>query len=193
MKSICVFCGSSIGSDKIFATTAKKVGELFAKENIGLVYGGGNVGLMGVIAQTMMESGARVTGIIPEFLMKKEHATLKVSKLIIVKSMHQRKAKMSKYSDGFYMLPGGLGTMEEFFEVWTWAQLDLHRKPIGVLNTNGYYNGLINFLDMAVKKGFIRKKDRNIIIVEKDPKNLLKSMQKEFVKNHRDGKLMEKS
>ena len=157
MKSICVFCGSSTGSDKIFSSTAEKVGKLFVKEKIDLVYGGGNVGLMGVIAQTMMNGGGKVTGIMPEFLLKKEHATLKITKLVMVKSMHQRKAKMSEYSDGFYMLPGGLGTMEEFFEVWTWAQLDLHRKPIGVLNTAGYYNGLIKFLDMAVSKGFIRK------------------------------------
>lgn len=186
MKSICVFCGSSKGTDKIFSLTAKKVGRLLVKENIELIYGGGNVGLMGSLAETVMKKGGRVTGIIPDFLMRREHATLEISKLIIVKSMHERKAKMSEYSDGFIIMPGGLGTLEEFFEVWTWEQLRLHMKPIGVLNVGEYFNELIDFLDKAVKKGFIKKEDRDLIIVEEEPKKLLKEMQKLHIVNNID-------
>lgn len=193
MKSICVFCGSSKGTDKIFSSTAKKVGRLLVKENIDLIYGGGNVGLMGSLAETVMEKGGRVTGIIPEFLMRREHATLEISRLIIVKSMHERKAKMSEYSDGFIIMPGGLGTLEEFFEVWTWEQLRLHMKPIGVLNIEGYYNDLIRFLNKAVKKGFIRKEDRDLIIVEEEPKKLLNNMRKHYKANNVDKDLVKKT
>ena len=193
MKSICVFCGSSKGTDKIFSSTAKKVGRLLVKENIDLIYGGGNIGLMGSLAETVMEKGGRVTGIIPEFLMRREHATLEISRLIIVKSMHERKAKMSEYSDGFIIMPGGLGTLEEFFEVWTWEQLRLHMKPIGVLNIEGYYNDLIRFLNKAVKKGFIRKEDRDLIIVEEEPKKLLNNMRKHYKANNVDKDLVKKT
>ncbi len=186
MKSICVFCGSSKGTDKIFSSTAKKVGRLLVKENMDLVYGGGNVGLMGSLAETVMEKGGRVTGIIPEFLMRREHATLEISRLIIVKSMHERKAKMSEYSDGFIIMPGGLGTLEEFFEVWTWEQLRLHMKPIGVLNIDGYFNDLIKFLNKAVRKGFIRKEDRELILVDEDPGKLLKNMKRHYKANNID-------
>ena len=186
MKSICVFCGSSKGINKIFSSTAKKVGRLLVKENIDLIYGGGNVGLMGSLAESVMKKGGRATGIIPEFLMRREHATLEISKLVIVESMHERKAKMSEYSDGFIIMPGGLGTLEEFFEVWTWEQLRLHMKPIGVLNIDGYYNDLIKFLNKAVKKGFIRKEDRDLIIIDDDPKKLLSKMKKHYRTNNVD-------
>lgn len=193
MRSICVFCGSNTGDNKIFASTAKKVAKILLKEKIDFVYGGGNVGLMGILAGDIMDGGGNVTGIIPEFLMRKEHANLKISKLILVKSMHERKAKMSELSDGFLVMPGGLGTLEEFFEVWTWAQLKLHNKPIGILNTGGYYDGLLKFLNNSVKKGFIKKHDRNIIFKEEDPKKLLKLMQKHYVENHKDKQIEERS
>ena len=193
MKSVCVFCGSSIGSDKIFGDTAKKVAKVFLKEEIEFVYGGGNVGLMGIIAETIMKGGGKVTGVMPEFLMRKEHANLEITKLILVKSMHERKAKMSELSDGFMVMPGGLGTLEEFFEVWTWAQLELHVKPIGILNTDGYYNGIIKFIDKAVKKGFIKKTDRDLIYIEDEPRKLLKLMREHFTENHRNGQVKEKS
>lgn len=193
MKSVCVFCGSSIGSDKVFASSAKKVGEVFLKESIEFVYGGGNVGLMGIIADIIMKGGGKVTGVMPEFLMRKEHASLEITKLILVQSMHERKAKMSELSDGFMIMPGGLGTLEEFFEVWTWAQLELHIKPIGVLNTDGYYDGLIKFINKAVKKGFIRKADRDLIYIEEDPKKLLSLMRDHFTGNYKNGRLKEKS
>ncbi len=186
MKSICVFCGSNKGIDKVFLLTAKKVARLLVKENIELIYGGGNIGLMGALAETVMKKGGNVTGIMPEFLMRREHATLKISKLIIVKSMHERKAKMSELSDGFIVMPGGLGTLEEFFEVWTWEQLRLHMKPIGVLNIDGYFNELIKFLNKAVKLGFIKKEDRELIIVEEDQIKLLKRMQKHYKVNNID-------
>jgi uncharacterized protein (TIGR00730 family) len=129
----------------------------------------------------------------PEFLMRKEHANLEISKLILVQSMHERKAKMSELSDGFMVMPGGLGTLEEFFEVWTWAQLELHVKPIGILNTVGYYDSLIKFIDKAVKKGFIKKADRDLIYIEEEPKKLLKLMRAHFTENHKNSQLKEKS
>lgn len=193
MKSVCVFCGSSHGTDKVFESSAKKAAKVFLKEGVEFVYGGGNVGLMGVMAETIMNGGGKVTGVMPEFLMRKEHANLEISKLILVQSMHERKAKMSELSDGFMVMPGGLGTLEEFFEVWTWAQLELHVKPMGILNTDGYYDGLIRFIDKAVKKGFIKKADRDLIYIEEEPKKLLKLMREHFTENHKNGRLKEKS
>jgi len=193
MKSICVFCGSSPGSDKEFAEETKKLAALFLKENIELVYGGGNIGLMGVIAGAMMEGGGKVTGIMPEFLMRREHADLEITKLILVQSMHERKAMMSELSNGFIVLPGGLGTLEEFFEVWTWEQLRLHNKPIGVLNTGGYYDGMIKFLDHSVEKGFLRKEDRDLILIDDDPGQLLVKMQARYTENHTDPDIEEKT
>ena len=182
-----------MGNDKKFAITAKKVGKLFLKEGIEFVYGGGNVGLMGIIAGTIMDGGGRAIGIMPEFLMRKEHASLEITELVLVESMHERKAKMSDFSDGFWIMPGGLGTLEEFFEVWTWSQLQLHDKPIGILNVGGYYNGLIKFIDSAVKKGFIKKKDRDIIYIEESPKKLLKLLRKHYKENPKDKLIEEKS
>src|SRR5690606_20357807 len=180
MKSICVFCGSSPGSDKEFAEETKKLAALFLKENIELVYGGGNIGLMGVIAGAMMEGGGKVTGIMPEFLMRREHADLEITKLILVQSMHERKAMMSELSNAFVILPGGIGTLEEFFEVWTWEQLRLHNKPIGVLNISGYYDDMIKFLDNSVEKSFLRKADRDLILIDDDPTKLLIKMQARY-------------
>lgn len=193
MKSICVFCGSSPGSDKEFAEETKKLAELFLKENIELVYGGGNIGLMGVIAGTMMEGGGKVTGIMPEFLMRREHADLEITKLILVQSMHERKAMMSELSNAFIILPGGIGTLEEFFEVWTWEQLRLHNKPIGVLNISGYYDDMIKFLDNSVEKSFLRKADRDLILIDDDPTKLLIKMQARYTENHTDPNIEEKT
>lgn len=182
-----------MGSDEVFADETRKLARLFLKEKIELVYGGGNVGLMGIIAGVMMEGGGIVKGIMPEFLMRREHADLEITKLILVQSMHERKAMMSELSHAFIILPGGIGTMEEFFEVWTWEQLRLHNKPIGVLNIDGYYDPLIKFLDRSVKKGFLRKEDRELILVEEEPKKLLKKMKKHYKENHTDPDIEEKT
>ena len=182
MKSICVFCGSRMGADKVYEKTADRLGQLLVKKNIDLVYGGGNIGLMGILATRVMKDGGRVTGIIPHFLSRREHANLAISRLILVDSMHERKAKMLELSDAYIVMPGGLGTMEEFFEAWTWAQLKLHSMPIGVLNTKGYYMMLLKFLDRSVKNGFVKKRDRDIILTGRKPGKLLKDMQELYIR-----------
>lgn len=179
MKSICVFCGSNSGKGVKHLLAAQSLGKILAKENITLVYGGGNVGVMGEIANTVLQYNGKVIGIIPEDLVAREAALKEVTELIIVKSMHERKAKMSELSDGFIVLSGGIGTLEEFFEVWTWAQLGIHGKPIGILNIDGYYDLMIEFINNCVKQEFVHEKNLDMIIIEKDPETLLQKM-KEF-------------
>ena len=149
------------------------MGRELVERNYGLVYGGGNVGLMKVIADTVLELGGYVTGVIPDSLVSREVAHLGLSDLRIVESMHERKAMMAQLSDGFIAMPGGIGTMEEFFEVLSWAQLGIHRKPCGLLNTAGYYDPLIEFLDQAVKHDFIRQKHRSLLILANEPPEIL--------------------
>lgn len=155
MKSICIFCGSATGNDPEFHRIAEETGKYFADNNIRLIYGGGNVGLMGVVSNTVMKSGGETTGVIPQFMMNKEIANFNITELIEVRSMHERKAKMADLADGFVVLPGGIGTMDEFFEIWTWKQLKLHSKPIGILNFNGYYDPLLNFIKDMISQGFL--------------------------------------
>src|SRR5919108_877344 len=177
-NKICVFTGSRNGSRSEYAEAAKRLGQLLVERGYGLVYGGGNVGLMNVIANTMLEFDGHVTGVIPDSLVGKEVAHLGVSDLRVVSSMHERKALMAELSDGFIAMPGGIGTMEEFFEVLSWAQLGIHAKPCGLLNVSGYYDPLIQFLDHAVSEDFIKPKHRALMIVEAEPGKLLDRFEK---------------
>ena len=170
---ICVFTGSRHGQLPEYADAAKTLGDELVARGYGLVYGGGNVGLMTVIADAVLELSGHVTGVIPNSLVSKEVAHLGLSDLRIVDSMHERKALMAELSDGFIAMPGGIGTMEEFFEVLSWAQLGLHEKPCALLNVAGYYNPLVQFLDHAVEQDFIKPKHRALMIVESDPGRLL--------------------
>ncbi len=176
MKSICVFCGSNPGNDPAYLEAATSAGLYLAKNNIGLVFGGGRVGLMGRIADTVMENGGRVTGIIPRDLAEKEVAHENLTELHIVGSMHQRKAMMAKLSDGFIAMPGGFGTFEEICEVITWTQLGFQDKPCGILNMNGYYDPMIRLFDKAVAEGFIREMHRELVIVGEEIESLVEAM-----------------
>jgi uncharacterized protein (TIGR00730 family) len=176
MKNITVFCGSSLGTEPEFENQAKKLGQTLALEKIGLVYGGAKIGLMGAVAQGALESQGEVIGIIPRFLQKKEVVHEELSELIIVESMHERKQKMFDLSDGFIILPGGLGTLEEFFEVLTWAQLGRHKKPIGILNTNGYYDELFSFIHKMIDKQFVRPLNLELFLVSESIDGLLIKM-----------------
>jgi uncharacterized protein (TIGR00730 family) len=172
-RKICVFTGSRHGSRPQYAEAAAALGREIVRRGYGLVYGGGNVGLMTVIADTVLDSGGPVTGVIPHALVTKEVAHRRLSDLRMVGSMHERKAVMAELSDGFIAMPGGIGTMEEFFEVLSWAQLGLHEKPCGLLNVSGYYDRLIEFLDGAVAEDFLKPKHRALMIVEAHPGKLL--------------------
>jgi uncharacterized protein (TIGR00730 family) len=170
---LCVFTGSRSGTQPNYADAARDLGRLLVERDYGLVYGGGNVGLMAIIADTVLELQGHVTGVIPDALVSKEVAHAGLSELRVVQSMHERKALMAELSDGFIAMPGGIGTMEEFFEVLSWAQLGIHEKPCGLLNVSGYYDHLIRFMDMAVEQDFLRPKHRALLIVETEPNRLL--------------------
>ena len=173
MRSICVFCGSSPGAQSVYADAAREMGRTLAERRIRLVYGGGHVGLMGVLADAAMAAGADVIGVITEGLQLREVGHKGLPDLRIVPSMHERKALMASFSDAFIALPGGAGTLDELFEAWTWTQLGIHRKPIGVLNTAGYYDPLLTFLSRAVAERFIRADDLASVVVEPEPAPLL--------------------
>ena len=173
MKKICVYCGSSPGLRPEYIAAARFLAEELLARNIGLVYGGAHVGLMGEIANTVLSGGGDVTGIIPKALVNWEVSHKGLTELIIVDSMHERKAMMADLSDGFIALPGGLGTVEELFEVLTWAQLGFHKKPCGLLNASGYYDHLSAFLDHSVSEGFVKDAHRSMLMVEENPITLL--------------------
>ncbi len=177
-KRVCVYCGSSIGARPEYAAAARALGEILAKRKLDLVYGGGNIGLMGVVADAVLAAGGRVIGVIPEALEAKEVAHRGLTKLHVVKSMHERKALMVSLADAFIAMPGGFGTFEEFCEVLTWAQLGLHRKPHGLLNVAGFYDPFLAFLDHATAETFIRPVHRKLVIAEADPETLLEAMAK---------------
>jgi uncharacterized protein (TIGR00730 family) len=164
MESVCVFCGSSMGFHPIYRKTAEDLGRMIASENLTLVYGGGGVGLMGVLANTVMENGGKVIGVIPRFLYDKEVGLDSVTELIIVDSMHERKQKMAELSNAFIALPGGIGTMEELFEIFTWSQLALIKKPVAILNVNNFYDHIISFIDKMVQEGFLRHETADSLI-----------------------------
>lgn len=176
LKSIAVFCGSSEGNDTIILSQAAKLGETLAKENITLVYGAAKIGIMGKIAEAALQNHGKVIGVIPEFLKLKEVVHLGLYELITTTNMHQRKIKMHELSDGFIALPGGFGTFEELFEIITWAQLGLHKKPIGLLNSNGFYNDLIQMFEKMTAKGFLKMENLNLLIVDNDINSLLNKM-----------------
>ena len=176
MKRVCVFCGSSNGARFVYADAARLLGRALLRRKIGLVYGGGCVGLMGAIADVVMEGGGEVIGVIPEALVERELAHRTVSELMIVPSMHERKAKMADLSDAFIAMPGGFGTFEEFCEIITWAQLGLHRKPCAILNVEGYYDPLLELFDRAVVEGFVHPENRRLVIQETDSDRLLDSL-----------------
>jgi hypothetical protein len=170
---ICVFCGSRHGARPTYSEAARRVGEALARDGLGLVYGGGRVGLMGVLADAAIATGGRVVGILPEHLSGKEIAHDGLSELHIVPSMHARKAMMAERSRAFLALPGGVGTFEELFEILTWSLLGLHHKPLGLLNVEGYYDTLIAFLDRAVSEDFLRPEHRDLLIVSDDPEAIV--------------------
>lgn len=174
MNSICVFCGSRDGTRQAYTEAARATGRELARRGITLVYGGGNVGLMGVLADAALEEGGRVVGVIPRALLPFEVGHLGLSELRVVETMHERKAMMVEMSDAFLALPGGIGTLEELFEVWTWAQLGAHRKPCGLLNVAGYFTPLAAFLDTLVPQGFLREDHRAMLVEESDLGRLLR-------------------
>jgi len=173
LRRICVFCGSSAGTREVYKQAAQAVGQLLCRRGIELVYGGGRVGLMGIVADACLNEGGRVIGVIPQALADKEVAHTGLTELRIVGSMHERKALMADLSDAFVCLPGGFGTWEEFFEVLTWAQLGIQRKACGVLNVNGYYDPLIEMADRALSEGFLREGHRDLLLSDADPQRLL--------------------
>lgn len=173
MKSICVYCGSSMGTAPFYAEAARELAKAMVVNNIALVYGGGNVGLMGVIADEVMRLGGEATGVIPKALLDKEVGHAGLTRLHIVKDMHERKAMMADLSDGFIAMPGGIGTFEELFEVFTWSRLGLHDKPIGLLNVSGFYDGLIAFLRHTVKQGFLSAEQEALLMHDSDANALL--------------------
>ena len=173
MRRLCVFCGSSPGARPAYGEAAEELGRLLVERGIGLVYGGGKVGLMGRLADAVLGEGGEAIGVMPEALVAKEIGHPGLADLRVVGSMHERKALMADLADGFVALPGGLGTVEELFEVYTWAQLGLHRKPCALLDVEGYYAGIASFLTHAVEERFLREEHRAMLVVEPDPRTLI--------------------
>jgi hypothetical protein len=176
MKSIAVYCGASTGDAPIYAEAARALAGAMVARGLSLVYGGGNVGLMGVIADEVLRLGGEVRGVIPRTLMEREVGHMGLTELFVVADMHERKAKMAALADGFIAMPGGMGTLEELFEMLTWAQLGIHAKPVGVLNVNGYYDALVAFIAHANREGFVRDAHAALMMVEAEPGALLERL-----------------
>ncbi len=177
MKSVCVFCGSNPGNDPVYAEGARAMGVEIARRGMVLVYGGGAVGLMGIVADAALAAGGEVHGIIPRALREKEVGHHHLTRLEIVETMHIRKARMAELSEGFIAMPGGIGTFEELFEIWTWAQLGIHDKPLAFLNVAGFYDPLATFLDNTVEAGFLKQTHRAMTITDTEPATLLDRME----------------
>lgn len=177
MKRVTVFCGSSIGTDDIYKSKATLLGQLLAKHNLELVYGGAHVGLMGAVADAVLNNGGKAIGVLPIFLKTKEIAHEHLTQLILVETMHERKTKMNDLCDGVIALPGGFGTLEEFFEMLTWAQLGLHKKPIAILNIDGFYDPLISLLQTMVDKGFLKEVNQQMLLISNNVDELLDKME----------------
>lgn len=173
VRSVCVFCGSSSGRGASYLVSAQKLAKEFAKRGLSLVYGGGNIGIMGELANTALNYNVKVTGVIPQALVDREAALHEVDELIIVNTMHERKARMAELSDAFIAISGGIGTLEELFEVWTWKQLGIHSRPIGLLNTDGYFDGMLSFLKGAVDNEFLRPDVFDMLITDTDERRLI--------------------
>ena len=176
MKRVTVFCGSSFGTEEIYKSQAILLGKTLGEHQIELVYGGANVGLMGAVADGVLNNGGKAIGVLPNFLKSKEIAHDNLTELILVETMHERKTKMNELCDGVIALPGGFGTLEEFFEMLTWAQLGLHKKPIAILNTAGFYDSLITFIQNMVDKGFLKEVNRDMVLVSDDVDELIEKM-----------------
>ena len=176
MKRICIYCGSNSGRLGVYSDAAESLGVEIADRNITLVYGGASVGLMGIIADTVLRRGGRVIGVIPKSLVDKEVAHPGLSDLRVTSSMHERKQQMAEMSDGFVALPGGIGTLEELFEMWTWSQLGFHKKPIGLLNIQSYFESMLAFLRHSVDQGFVKQDHLEMLIVSSSPSSLIDSM-----------------
>ncbi|MCC9066173.1 TIGR00730 family Rossman fold protein [Flavobacterium piscisymbiosum] len=176
MKRITVFCGSSFGTEEIYKEQATLLGQTLAKQNIELVYGGANVGLMGAVADGILNEGGKAIGVLPNFLRSKEIAHLGLTELILVESMHERKTQMNDLCDGVIALPGGFGTLEELFEMLTWAQLGLHKKPIAILNIDGFYDSLIELTKVMVEKGLLKEANQQMLLVSDNIDDLLEQM-----------------
>lgn len=170
---VAVYCGSRSGNEPLYAEKAKELGEFFGNNGIDLVFGGGHVGLMGIIADAVLASGGKVYGVIPEHLRDRELAHTGLTELFVVKDMHERKAKMAELADGFAALPGGIGTLEEIFEVWTWAQLGVHQKPCAFYNVNGFYNPLLEMVRTMVATGFVSQQYLDMIVLAQTPTDLV--------------------
>jgi uncharacterized protein (TIGR00730 family) len=177
INNICIYCGSSAGSKPDYATSAQVLAKELVRRNIGLIYGGSNVGIMAVVANSVLEIGGKAIGVIPEALVSKELAHRGLTKLHVTKSMHERKSLMAELADGFVALPGGIGTMEEIFEMWTWAQLGFHQKPCGLLNVSGYFDKLGEFLDHMVQEQFVKLPHREMLIIESEPAKIIDRFQ----------------
>jgi uncharacterized protein (TIGR00730 family) len=173
VKNICVFCGSSFGRKPAYARAARQLGAALASRDLGLVYGGGSIGLMGAVADAALEAGAPVVGVIPRALARREIAHHGLTRLEVVPSMHARKARMARLSDAFVAMPGGIGTLEELFEVLTWGYLGIHAKPTGLLDVGGYWKPLVRLLDHAVEEGFLRPAHRKLVVIDRSPDRLL--------------------
>lgn len=173
MKAVCVYCGSSPGRLDAYADAARALGQTLVARDLGLVYGGASIGLMGLIADTVLQLGGRAVGVIPQALARKEVVHRHLTELHVTQSMHERKTMMAELSDGFIAMPGGIGTFEEIFEIWTWAQLGIHAKPCGLLNVAGYFDALTSFLDHATAEEFLKPPHRALLIVEQQPQALL--------------------
>ena len=177
LKNICVFCGSSDGNDTKITDAAIELAHLFVQRDISLVYGAAKIGVMGTLAEHMLKGKGSVIGIIPQFLKKKEVVHLGLSELVTTENMHDRKLLMQQRSDGFIAMPGGFGTLEELFEIITWLQLGLHAKPIGLLNTNGFYDALLELIENMVRRGFLSMENYELLLVDSSPEGLLKKME----------------
>jgi len=178
MKRITVFCGSSSGTEEVYKEQATLLGKTLAKRNIELVYGGANVGLMGAVADGVLNEGGKVIGVLPDFMRSREIAHQGLTELILVQSMHERKTKMNDLCDGVIALPGGFGTLEELFEMLTWAQLGLHKKPIAILNVNGFYDSLLELTKNMVEKGLLKSANQEMLLVSDNIEELLDKMKK---------------
>ncbi|WP_273163097.1 TIGR00730 family Rossman fold protein [Massilia timonae] len=176
MKTLAVYCGAAHGANPFYADAARALARAMVEHNIALVYGGGKVGLMGVIADEVLRLGGEATGVIPRALVEREVGHAGLTRLFVVKDMHERKAMMSDLSEGFIAMPGGMGTLEELFEMVTWAQLGIHAKPIGLLNVNGFYDGLRAFVRHQVQEGFVRPEHEGLMVAESDPDELIRRL-----------------
>ncbi|GAB5492651.1 MAG: TIGR00730 family Rossman fold protein [Phototrophicaceae bacterium] len=177
MKRICVFCGASTGNNPAYQAAAVAMGKTLAENGIDLVYGGGNKGLMGMVADATIDNGGRAFGVIPKALVDKEEAHTRLSEQFIVNTMHERKMMMATLSDGFIAMPGGFGTLEEFIEIITWAKLGFHQKPCALLNINNFYDGLLTYFDQLTEEGFVKPKMRDLVLTADSPQSVLVAMQ----------------